>query len=104
MNIKHIANEQIFAAEIKNTLPTVVLFGNPGCSACTAAERVLTRFPGKNTLIKVDVDIAPNLAYQAGVTIIPTIIIYIDGKEDDRVTGVTGKTYKDWQELLSVWR
>ncbi len=45
----------------------------------------------KITVGKVDVDSNPNLSYQYKVRSIPTILILIDGKEEDRQVGVTTK-------------
>lgn len=67
------------------------------CQPCKLLKPVFQELEGhfssKNvTFKKVDVDANPNLAATEGVRSVPTIVIYRDGVEVERFTGVRSKT------------
>jgi thioredoxin-like negative regulator of GroEL len=45
------------------------------------------KFPGRIKIVKVNSDENPELSHQFGVEGIPTIILFRDGKEIDRLVG-----------------
>jgi thioredoxin 1 len=62
------------------------------CRPCRAMEPVLEeialQYKGKAKIVKVDVDQNRPLASEAGINVIPTLIIYLNGLEQQRFTGM----------------
>lgn len=61
-------------------------------------EDLARDFKGRALVAKVDVDQAQNVAGKYNVTSIPTVILFVDGKESKRVVGVRDK--KSFEALL----
>ncbi|MGH9762213.1 MAG: thioredoxin family protein, partial [Blastocatellia bacterium] len=54
-------------------------------------EAVAEKYDGKAKFVKVNVDDSVNTGQRYGVKGIPTLILFKDGNESDRVVGVTSK-------------
>lgn len=63
-------------------------------------EDLARDFKGRAVIAKVDVDQAQNVASKYNVTSIPTVILFVNGKEDKRVVGVRDK--KAFESLLDA--
>jgi len=71
--------------------PVVVQFHAPWCGPCKALAPVVAvmedEFRGRVDVVRIDVDAEPNLAKEAGVRGVPTLIAYAKGKEVRRHSG-----------------
>ncbi|MBN1495096.1 thioredoxin [Candidatus Peregrinibacteria bacterium] len=91
-----VLNDANFASEVLNAKGVYVVdFFATWCGPCKMIgpiiEEIAKEYEGKAKVGKVDVDGSPNTAGQFGVQSIPTIILFKDGKEIDRVIGFQGK-------------
>ncbi len=94
--IKHV-NEKEFENEIKNRV--LVDFFATWCGPCKMLSLVMDKIDKKDIIpiIKVDIDEESNLAEQYGITAVPTLIIFENGKEVKRQTGFMSEDeLKNW--------
>lgn len=80
---------------LQETLPTAVDFWAPWCGPCKMVSPVLEEIarenPGRIKVVKVNSDENQDLSSQYGIQGIPTIILFRDGREVDRLIGVAPK-------------
>jgi thioredoxin 1 len=86
-------NDANFESEVlKSSRPVMVDFGAVWCAPCRTlsptVESVAEKYQGKAKIVKLNVDenVASSSSY--GVKGIPTLILFRDGKEAERVVGV----------------
>ena len=79
MNIETLEND------IKNELAIALYFSAPTCNVCHALKpKLLTAFEANFSQLQVksiDISETPEIASNFGVFSIPTLLIYLDGKE-----------------------
>lgn len=67
-------------------------FWAPWCQPCKilgpTIDRLAERFAGKATIAKLDVDEVQSVAVEHGITSIPAVLIFKDGKVVDRAIGL----------------
>jgi len=89
-----ILNEENFKSEIASGVVLVDFFAT-WCGPCKmlgpVIEELANEYSGKAKIAKIDVDQGPHVAGEFGVQSIPTIIIFKDGQEVDRMIGFQGK-------------
>lgn len=94
-----------FEQEILNAgKPALVDFWAPWCMPCRMiapiVEELAEENKGKAVVGKINVDDEGELAMRFGVSSIPTLIVFKDGKEYKRVIGVQSKD--SLQQLLDL--
>jgi len=91
-----IVDEENFEQEIQqSSLPVLLEFGGTWCQPCKTLEPILLQlgneWEGKLKLAKLDVEDCPNLTQQYGVLSLPTTILFIDGEQQETLTGLKSK-------------
>ena len=88
--LKHLTDDN-FAKEIENGV-TLVDFHAVWCGPCRmiapVIEEIASHYEEKLKVGKVDIDSEQKVAVQYEVTSIPTLILFKDGKEVNRLVGL----------------
>lgn len=92
-NLKYL-NDSNFTDSISKGVTLVDFFAD-WCGPCKMVapiiEELAGEFAGVATIAKIDIENAREATEKMGVTSIPTIIVFKDGKEVQRVVGVRDK-------------
>jgi thioredoxin 1 len=91
MSFEQITNENFEQEVIKSATPILVEFGAVWCAPCKRLEPEMEKLKAawgeKIRLGKIDVDSSSDLAVQFSVMSVPTVILFVDGKERQRLIG-----------------
>jgi thioredoxin 1 len=89
-------NDQSFEQEVlRSDKPVLVDFWAEWCGPCRmmlpTVEAVAAEHEASATVVKLNVDDNPSTSQRYGIKGIPTMILFKDGKEEERVVGATSK-------------
>ena len=95
MSVKHFSNDTFQSEVLQGSGPILVDFWATWCGPCKMLGPVIDgladELSGKAVVGKVNIDDEPDLAAKYGVVTIPTIILFKDGQEVNRLVGVQSK-------------
>ena len=98
--IKELTDEN-FEKEISKGV-FLVDFHATWCGPCRMLapimEEVATHFENKASVAKLDIDSQQKVAAEYQVTSVPTLILFIDGKEKDRLVGL--RNFEEIKEFV----
>lgn len=97
--LKHV-NSKNFQEEVINSQRAVLVdFFATWCGPCQILAPVLEKISSSRAdfdIAKVDIDEAQDLAYKYGIQVVPTMVIFKDGKVMKKIEG-----YHDENEIAS---
>jgi thioredoxin 1 len=90
-NVLDLQQDRFEAEILKAEIPVVVDFWAPWCGPCRMMAPVLEataeKFTGRVKFAKINTDENARTAQAYGIMAIPTLIIFRDGREIDRLVG-----------------
>lgn len=93
--VKEVSDSSFESDVLGSSKPVLVDFWAQWCTPCRmlapTVEAVAERFRDSANVVKLNVDDNPSTAQRYGIKGIPTLILFRDGKEVERVVGATSK-------------
>jgi thioredoxin 1 len=87
----HVTDQTFQQQVLKSDKPVIVDFWAEWCGPCKMMaphfEALASEYAGRVAFAKVDVDSNPMVAAQYGIRGIPTLLLFMGGKEVDRIVG-----------------
>lgn len=94
-NVKAVNDNNFEQDVLQSDVPVLVDFWAAWCGPCRmiapTVEAVAEKYAGNAKVVKVDVDENPSISQRYGIKGIPTLILFKNGKEEERVVGATSK-------------
>jgi thioredoxin 1 len=89
-------NDTSFEQDVlQSKQPVLVDFWAAWCAPCRmiapTVEAVAEQYSGSASVVKLNVDENPSVSQRYGIKGIPTLILFREGKEEERIVGATSK-------------
>ena len=93
--VKEVSDVNFESDVLKSDRPVLVDFWAQWCAPCRmlapTVEAVAEKYADNAQVVKLNVDENPNISQRYGIKGIPTLILFKNGKEEERVVGATSK-------------
>lgn len=88
---KIINSDEFKSLVLESKEPVLVDFYADWCGPCKMLSPIMDEISEENTVYKINVDNDQDLAIQFGIMSIPCVIAFKEGKEINRIVGLTNK-------------
>ncbi|UQZ32779.1 thiol reductase thioredoxin [Paenibacillus sp. PK3_47] len=96
MAIRNVEQADVLREELQNGRTVLVDYGAPWCPPCRILLPILEELDGEYgetvSMLKVNCDELPELAAEAGVMSMPTVIVYSGGQSVEKLVGLRPKS------------
>lgn len=94
-HVKEVSDASFDETVLQSKQPVLVDFWAPWCGPCRMiapmVEAVAEQYQAGASVVKLNVDDNPSTSGRYGIKGIPTLILFREGKEAERVVGATSK-------------
>ena len=94
-HVSDVTDGNFESAVLNSDKPVLVDFWAQWCAPCRmlapTVEAVAEKYAGSASVVKLNVDDNPQVSQRYGIKGIPTLILFKNGKEEERVVGATSK-------------
>ena len=94
-NVQEVSDSSFEADVLQSDRPVLVDFWAAWCAPCRmlapTVEAVADKYAATARVVKLNVDDNPSVSQRYGIKGIPTLILFKNGKEEERVVGATSE-------------